>query len=164
MDQNSSISVKLDEGKDSFAPRNKKILIVGVVCLALGLMMGILVDQYLIPRSTSLPGAKQEGGDLYINQSATAEGKITGFDGSRITIESQDGKKDILTLGANLYIYKYSDNNSPAKVYFDKSEIELNREVLLNLAAQGDGFVVTTITYVPTPTSPQATPQSTAKP
>lgn len=86
---------------------------------------------------------------LFLEQRAIFQGKITKFDGSKVSLENKQGLKGEYALSAHPVIFKQMDSAKLATPSSDLKEIELNKEavVVLKLEDAG-GYKVTNINYL----------------
>lgn len=142
-----------------FSTVDKRLVVVGLLCITLGLIIGFAVGQQTggstvtstNPTNTADQSLVKSSNNLIINQSATLQGTIKTVINSVMSVEGADGQRLEVNISPKVVIYKYQDNTGPSSVSTDVSTIEVDRPVILNLDLLGDQYYATMITYPATP-------------
>lgn len=85
---------------------------------------------------------------LFTSQTANIQGKITGTNGSILTIENTAGVTGEIALAQDFTILELGSNPTAAPKK-DIGDIKLNQEALLELKPNGGRFEVIIITFIP---------------
>lgn len=158
---------------DYLANIDRRTLIIGVATLVVGIILGV---GFGLSFSASNKAASQVANnatvtistpvkeDFYANQSATARGKITKFNNSRLTLRKDDFSEAEFKISPNVRIYKYLSSSSPATVSTDVKSLEIDKDVLLTLTSDDKNeYHISTITFLP-PDSPIPLTPATSSP
>lgn len=158
---------------DYLANIDRRTLIIGGATLVVGIILGVgfglsfsasnkATNQVASNATVTVNSPVKE--DFYANQSATAKGRITKFNSSRLTLRKDDSTEAEFKISPNVRIYKYVTSNSPATVSTDVKSLEIDKDVLLNLISDDKNeYHVSTITFLP-PDSPIPSTPPTSSP
>ncbi len=141
---------------------NTKLLLVALGCSILGLAIGFGLGQASVSKSTSAPTIMNQSDQksYFDNQSGTIQGQITQINGNKVLVTNQQNQVQEFELSNPITIYKYADSQSPADVYTDASEIELNKPALIDVQMDNGQYKIVIVTIL-APATPVVTPQPT---
>lgn len=145
-----------------FSGLDRKLIIVGLLFLTVGLLIGLAIGRSISPSATNTaarPAAidqtlKRSDNNLVVNQTATIQGVIKSINGSIITVQGPDNQTSDVNLSPDLLIYTFKDNNSPSTVSSDPKTLLVNQAVIISLNLKNDKYVATSITYGPPTKAP----------
>ena len=85
------------------------------------------------------------------NQNALAVGVITESKDNSITVQADNGEQTTFKLSSKIIIYTISTSSAkPAPPSSNVSDIRINEKALIDLQLQGEDYLVTNISYMPT--------------
>lgn len=127
---------------------SKSLIAIAVVLIILAGGLGFLLGrtkQTLKPTEKIQTSVKNS---LFVEQRAYFQGEIIKFSDGKATLKNKQGETSEFPVSARPLIYKPTNSNKSAIPSQDPKQIELNKEALIVLTVDNEGYKITSISYL----------------